>query len=523
MKKHWSLVLFFFFSLLAVWPLLRSGFIPTHDGEYHLIRFWQFAKNIQAGNFFPRWAPDLDHGYGAPLFSFFYPWPNYAAEFFHLLGSSYIEAFKLSSALAFILSGLFFYRWLKEKWGPSAGGAALIGSLFYLYAPYHFLDLYVRGSIGELWGLVWLPAVLWAMKKKLLPLTALFEALLILSHNILALIFTFFLTTYALFFRKKNWWPSLLLGLGLSAYFWLPALVENHFVTGLQIINFADHFPALFQLIFPSWGTGFSLPGILDGMSFQIGLDHLFVVGLGLLFLFRRRQRPVLPLFFLAWFLVLVFLTLEVSLPFWRWLPGLKYCQYPWRLLALIIVTTSFLAGWLAWQMKSKPLIFLLMAMVFVFNYRYSRPVIYSPRVDSFYLENPDWNQGTATLGNSFKTIWAEEHPAFEQKLTVIEGEAVIKEKNIQPTNYSFLVNAAQESHLRVNTNYFPGWQVRVNGQETKISLERDGAFSFNLPEGKHQVKIQFRETKLRVLANLISLGSFIWLLVMVKLRKLKF
>ena len=185
----------------------KTGFIPTHDGEYHLIRFWQFDRNIRGGNLFPRWAPDLDYGFGVPIFSFFYPFPNYPAEFFHLLGSSFISSFKLSLAVAFILSGVFFYLWLRDIFGS---WPALVAAAFYLFAPYHFLDVYVRGSIGEVWALVWLPAVLWALEKKSFVLIALFFSLLILSHNILALIFTPSLLTYIAFlafiqFPKKSY------------------------------------------------------------------------------------------------------------------------------------------------------------------------------------------------------------------------------------------------------------------------------------------------------------------------------
>lgn len=523
-EKNLPLIILLFFAFLASWPLIKPGFIPTHDGEYHLIRFWQFDKNIRSGLLFPRWAPDLDQGFGVPLFSFFYPLPNYAAEIFLLLGSSLTNAFKLSQALAFILSGLFFYLWLKQsfkKW-PS-----LLGAIFYLFAPYHFLDLYVRGSVGEVWALTWLPAILWSSQQliktnkiKYLILTAIFLALLILSHNLLSLLFMIFIISYLTLLiinqspqkrliTIRYFLITVFLGIGLTCYFWLPAIAERKYVKGLEFINFADHFPSLFQLIFPSWGTGFSVPGILDEMSFQIGLDHLLVVIPCLFFILKRQTKPLLT-FFLSWFFILVFLSLEISLPIWKIIPFLKYFQYPWRLNSLIIVTTSFLAGWIAHHFKKKSLVLLMIVLAVVINWRYSRPVIYSPREDAFYLENPDWIEGTATLGNSFKTAWAKEHQAYQEKLEILEGEALIKENFIKPTTYSFLIEAKEETKLRVNTNYFPGWQVLVDKQKEKIFREPDGAFGFALPQGKHQVKITLQETTLRLLANLISLFSLL-------------
>lgn len=513
LTKFFPLFFLVLISLVVSLPLLKSGFIPTHDGEYHLVRFWQFDKNIKNGVFFPRWAPDLDHGFGVPLFSFFYPFPNYSAEIFHLLGFSFVNSFKLSLAAAFILSGIFFYLWTQELFGSRP---ALAGSLFYLFAPYHFLDLFVRGSIGEIWALVWLPAILWCLQKKSFALTGLFFALLILSHNILALVFTSFLVIYVVVNNRRGLFKALVLGLGLSAYFWLPALAERKFAAGLGLINFADHFPSLFQLIFPSWGTGFSVAGIFDEMSFQIGLVHLLIVFLTLFFSLKRHWFENKVAFFLVWFFLLVFLSLEISLPFWKLIPFMKYLQYPWRLNSLLIVITSFLASWLAAKLRRKRTLFFLIFLVISLNWQYSQPVVYLARPDSFYLENPVWTQGTATLGNSFNTVWSKEHPDFDKKLDVLEGEATIREIIAKVTDYSFEVGAATETKLRVNTNYFPGWQVLVDGQKTKINLEEDGAFSFSLPKGNQRVRVKFKETPLRLFADSLSIISFFVLVLLV-------
>ncbi|MEK7073761.1 MAG: hypothetical protein AAB960_00340, partial [Patescibacteria group bacterium] len=71
----------FFLALIPAFaaslPLFGSRFIPTHDGEYHIIRFWQFFTGLASGQWFPRWAPDLNNGLGIPLFTFNYPFPSY--------------------------------------------------------------------------------------------------------------------------------------------------------------------------------------------------------------------------------------------------------------------------------------------------------------------------------------------------------------------------------------------------------------------------------------------------------------
>ncbi len=48
------------------------------------------------------------------------------------------------------------------------------------------------------------------------------------------------------------------LSLGLSAMFWLPAVFEKKYTVGLEVFDYARNFPEIYQLLVPSWGTGFS-------------------------------------------------------------------------------------------------------------------------------------------------------------------------------------------------------------------------------------------------------------------------
>ena len=159
-RNIFSFLVAVLFAFIAVVPLLHVGLPPTHDGEYHVVRFYEFDKTLRNGNWYPRWAEDLNNGYGVPLFNYVYPLPNYFASIFHFLGSSFIDAFKLNMFIASILGAAFFYLWAKEFWGVWGG---LVGSIFYTFSPYHFVDIYIRGSVGEVWALAFFPAFLWAI------------------------------------------------------------------------------------------------------------------------------------------------------------------------------------------------------------------------------------------------------------------------------------------------------------------------------------------------------------------------
>src|SRR5258705_12185261 len=109
--------------LLACVPLinlLHPGLPVTHDGQDHVARIANFYQNLQEGTLIPRWAENLNWGYGHPILMFLYPLPSYFASFFHFLGFSFVSSTKLVFASAFILSIVAMYYWLKTMFAERA-------------------------------------------------------------------------------------------------------------------------------------------------------------------------------------------------------------------------------------------------------------------------------------------------------------------------------------------------------------------------------------------------------------------
>jgi len=131
---------------LGVLPFFGKGFIPTHDGEFHFIRFAEFFRMLQSGYLFPRWAPTINSGYGLPVFEFMYPFVNYISSLLHVFGMEFVEGFKISSALGYLIAVLFCFLWLNKRFGVFP---AVVGAVVSAYVPYWFVELFVRGSIGE--------------------------------------------------------------------------------------------------------------------------------------------------------------------------------------------------------------------------------------------------------------------------------------------------------------------------------------------------------------------------------------
>ena len=509
--------------LYAVVPLLGKGFIPTHDGEYHIIRFWQFARMLEAGYAFPRWAPDVNSGYGLPLFIFHYPFPNYAGAFFHAFGVSFVDSFKLALATGYIVSCLACFAWLKKIFPLFA---ASVGAIIFSVVPYWFVEIYVRGSIGEVWAIAWLFAALGAIERKNVLLTSLSVAFLILSHNILAMLFVPTIVLYLILRNRSLLW-CVIAGIFLSAYFWLPALLERGFMTGLNSVNYKDHFPLLAQLLVPSWGTGFSVRELTsDEMSYQIGIVPLFIFLLALLRFpelklaqFRESRR-------LAWLfsilgIIALFLMLEASSFVWKFVPVLPFLQYPWRLLVFVLPAAAFFAARVASFVPRWAAIVLCVA-AFGFSLPYMRPVVYAPRTDTHYLTRPEFTDGTSSMGNAFSTIWTPWKSERSDRLVDIrEGEGSVAVEAQKPLHTNMTIAAQTPLKVRINRLYFPGWAVYDNGKPLAVDYETDGLMNIVLAPGTHSVDVRFEETPVRRAADMISLIGLLWLSLQAIIRSI--
>ncbi len=530
-KNLFSIIAVALFAVIAGFSLLRPGLPPTHDGEYHVMRFYLFNESVSDGNLYPRWASHLNNGFGVPLFNFVYPLPNYAASIFHLMSINFIDSFKISMFVATIIGGIFFYLWSKEFWGKLGG---IVSSVFYTFSPYHFVDTYIRGSVGEVWALGFFPAFLWAYtrfvkskQKIFLAFSSVFLALIIFSHNILALMFFIFSLSYValLIYQEKNnkqlildTLYIILLGLGLSAIFWLPAIYETKYVTGLQIFNVASHFPDLYQLLIPSWGSGFSGAGLQNELSYQIGVANLLAIFLSLIVIFfqiKRKDKKIShSLFFLVWFIFILFLMLGISKPVWELVPFMNYFQFPWRLLSVEILFAAFLAGSIfSFKIKNNLVnfsfaIFLIFIAV-ILGIGYARPAYYMYRDDKYYISRSNFIDGTNSPGNVFNTIYLKSIPSKEkEKAVFIKGSGKIILDKAKSNFYAFTVQADINSEIQVNLAYFPGWEVYINGKKEPLKPTQNGRFTFLVPRGKNKVEIIFKDTLVRKISTLISLAS---------------
>lgn len=506
-------------ALISIFPFLGKGLPPTHDGEYHVVRFYEFDKTLRDGNLYPRWAPDLNNSFGVPLFNYVYPLPNYISSLLHLFGSSFIDAFKYNMLIATVLGSVFVFLWAREFWGNLGG---VVSSSFFSFSPYRLLDIYIRGSVGEVWALALFPGFLWTITKysrnknnKYAILSSIIFALVIFAHNILSLMFFVFAIFYILIVLQRkllrNYFLIMFLGLGLASIFWIPAILEKGYVRGLDIYDYSQNFPELYQLIFPSWGSGFSNSSLTNQLSFQIGIANLLAVVAVFILMLKRKIQKRVTAFLLATFLIVFILMLRISLPIWKTVPLMNYFQFPWRLLGLETLIASFLAGGLVVVWKPKFVAFASISIVILLGIGYTKPAYFLQRGDNYYITRSNFIDGTNSPGNTFNTLWFVNKPKQKERIV---SPIKLQDVQLKSEEYRFTISSDKVTEILINTAYFPGWNYYLDNKKESIEKTKEGFMRINVGKGLHNIRFVLENTQIRSQATLLSVISALALLL---------
>ncbi|HSX40192.1 MAG TPA: hypothetical protein VLF68_01125 [Candidatus Saccharimonadales bacterium] len=529
-------VLVVILSLPVILPYFHKGYFPTHDGEWAVVRLSDMFRQLRDFQIPPRYSGNLNFGYGYPLFNFTYPFPYFLGVLLHVLHLNFITGIKFLFAISVPLSGVFMYFASKNLWKNSLAG--FVSALLYVYLPYRMVDLYARGSIGESLSFIFFPLLFYMClkvlqnprKKPFVVIAALSFAALILTHNIMATLFTplllIFITLLCFGKNKNTYYPFniiLMAGLGLSTFFWLPAILEKHNIL-LSVVPIADrnlYFVKPLQIIAPAWGYG--VPDKAGGFSYQLGFPQLLVLVLTFCLViynywFAKAKEKVREHFrFAAVFsiavLVMIFMLFSPSAMLWK-LPLLSEINYPWTLLAPLGFLASLLAGYVVLQSRILSYISLVLAIGAIIVFLpYAKPQYYTYHDDSYYATN----DATTTSSSELMPLWVKQKPLQRpvEKVEVVKGQADVSNLVYNSKKAIFMVSAKTNSVVRLNTIYYPGWNATLDSQS--VSTRHDnprGVMDISVPSGTHVVNFSFTETPLRLIADIISIITLLGLLV---------
>jgi hypothetical protein len=561
-------ILLFVLIIPAFAFLLRPGIYWNMHDDMQLIRQLEMEKCLYDGQIPCRWTPDLGYGYGYPLFNFYPPLPYFVGQIFRFAGSTFVAAVKDTAILQIIFSGFAMYLLASSLFGPVGG---LLSGLFYTYAPYHAVDIYVRGAMDEAWAAVFFPLIFYFSKKLidthqtryLVGLSASFAGLL-LSHNPMVLIFSPLVLLWSLFWvfisrpkKLSDTFPSLLrlflsalLALGISAFFTLPVLFESKLVQidsmFTNYYTYSIHFVSLFQLFISNvWGDGPSVWGPNDNLSFAIGYLHWLIPTICLLLLFVKHFKnkkfsnleiAVVGLIFMAYFSA--FMTHERSTFIWKIFTPLQKIQFPWRFLNVTEFLFSLSAGFLPLliirhkilKISHYVLFIVIIVLLIAINVNHFTPITFGPITDAQKFSGQAWtNQITGGiydyLPKTAKT--APKAPAKASIDQIVPSDAnYTLSGQKKGTDWQFFnLTLEKPSTVYLSVLAFPTFEITDNQQKINYQIEPElGRISLTLDAGQHQIYLKLRNTPIRTVSNFISFFSVlgvVYLILPKKWRKL--
>ncbi len=546
-KRTWTsewylIVILILMALGPLLPFFQPGLPHGHDAQDHVVRITNFYRNLSEGVIIPRWGLNLNWGYGHPVMMFLYPFSSYVASLFRFLGMSFVDATKAVFVVSYIASILSMYLFMRTGWGKRAG---VLGAILYGFAPYRFVDMYVRMAIGEQMAFVFPPLIGYFLlriakaashaKRPLFPYLAMGLAAsvggLILSHNAVSLMIFPVLGLFGLYLlvtAEKNRMafffhavPSVLLGFGLAAFYWIPALIEGRYtlrdiVTAGEALN---RFVLFREFFYSPWDYGGA-----KTITKEVGYPQWLGIILSLVFLWKSRNRTERMLIggALVVFAGSLWIMTSASTPVWKAVMMLQNFQFPLRFLNVTVFVAALLSGLgLTYAYRNiagmkgmgaavRTGVFLTFCLLpLILTSWMWKPKGYQIERESFYTRV---YPGTTDTGEStpiWTTRFMERYPPAA--VEVISGKADIHQITRTSTVHEYQVVVQTRAELLENTVYFPGWQVYVDGQKTPIEFQSEihrGILSFWVPEGTHRVRVAFENTKLRTLSEYVSLIS---------------
>jgi hypothetical protein len=582
-------------------PFFANEFPDRGDGLLNLYRIQALDYSIRHGDLWPRFLPALHFGFGSPAFNYYAPLSIFGAELIHLLGAGFPLAYRISVMGYALMGALGGYQLGKAAAGRWAG---IITAAAFIYAPPIF-DTFNR--LGQFAAVLLLPWVLWAFwrlatlrrRRDFVLAAGLFGALL-LMHNVTALYAAPLAAVWAVFVAWQQghkpggrlaMQPShgvipaialplvaLLFAMGLTAFFWVPALAEQEFVQ-LERLNIPmfDYHNGFLPIL-----KTFALPyhaesGRLGAARVEsVGWPQMLLGIAGLVLLAKqieprrgggteknkKSSSPSLrsseaatfsmvkllesplhsrAIFALISFIVLVFMTTWASTPLWH-LPLVDLLLFPQRLLYGASLMMALLAGIGAGLIVQRiaarrphpaaQMVFVVLCVVVIIANDipnlHTNPAP-NPVMASLY-DLHEFERTTGWLGatsaSEFLPVWVKELPDSDQLTErFLEGDVIprlrmsnkvlVVRQKWGPTSADLVLTLDKARTLEFEWFYMPGWEATIDGQRADMyPTEPHGLIALDVPEGEHDITLRLRATPVQRISTWFSFATLVGLVV---------
>ncbi len=536
----WTLAALAIVAAAIVSPFFFLGNASGHDFDFHAAAWLDVAAQWRLGILFPRWAEWANWGHGEPRLIFYPPlsWMLGAALGLILPWNAVPGAFIW---LAVIASGMamrsFAGRWLSPR-------GAFFAALFYAANPYVLLVVYFRSDFAELLALALFPLLAnevlrgGAAAARTLPRLALVFAAIWLCNapaGVLAA-YSLCLLTVVVSIQRKSARPlaagasAIVLGFLLAALYIVPAAYEQSWVDIAQALSSglkpADNF--LFTTIDDPEHN------LFNGMASALAITMIAIAGLAALAA-RRGAEPAKGESRLAGAAMLVLaavcamMMFPVTAPLWRWLPKLRFVQFPWRWAGLLGVSMAYFLAAVAARKRWRWIVVIFLLATYggtgAFLVRHAswdsdaipnlqRAIANDAGYEGTDEYDPLGDDRTDLPKNAPRAavLRADEdadQPSAEDAVRIRIEQWMPQEKLIR-------VEAREPAQIVLRLLTYPAWRVDVDGQLVRTTtVEGTAQMIVPVHAGENLVRVRFVRTADRIAGGLLSLlGAALLLLL---------
>jgi len=497
----------------------------THDLVMHLPQAQDFDRVLRSGVIYPRWLPNVNHGYGVVTLVFYPPGQFYLMALFNWLFGDWVNGLFALSALGLAASGLAFFIYARLFLGRVASGLAAI---LYMLIPFHMLNLYWQGAIPQFLGYAFMPLVMYFAyksgrhgKPQHMAALGLIYGLYVLTHLPVSYLFTYVLALYAIVWAisERDWRVAfrisigMALGLLLSAIYWLPAALESKYIYewASELLSYhntyftlplpTDYFLIIINLVFLIQALSIALaiamlaPTVFKGKPVREGAGHE-----------TTKQVRI-------WALLAVVTTIfntSLAAPVLKLVPRIQVATPAWRWLAVAGFFGCLLIAAAVEKLSAsdrKPLWRVLVpraAMVAVFIIT----ILFSARyIVVEALASPTYKPPAVYVDSGFTPKGSTPPDRLpDVPLVRLEpGKGTSEIIRWDPQLRVVKVACESPGYLRLKTYNYPGWTAKVDGRPNEIKTDLYGAQMIEVSAGEHTVEIAFVNTPPRTLGAIIS------------------
>lgn len=428
--------------------------------------------------------------------------------------------------LALITAGFGAYLAVLEISGDRI---AIWAAVLYVANPYHALILYRRSDYSELLASAIFPfAVFWLWRslrgeRRALAGFAISVCALWLSNLPAALIATYVLVLMLIAVlvagdarRTARVSAALIVGIGVAAFFLVPATYEQRWVTITSVLN-GESNPAV-NFLFAHWATWMSDPSWWYKFNLLISLVASTTICFGALCWLlsepmRLRNPRVATMLCVAacWCAVMMF---PISRPLWAVLPKLQFVQFPWRfLLPLEFIVAVLIAHARApqyWKMLALTPTVAVIAVVGIYATTWGGDKVARQTLLSSargYESPPEYVPNAARYSSDPDPAPAFSFDSPNAKATVLHWSA---------ERVSLVVDSASEGDMTLRRGWYPTWRAQIDGRDAVSTHDTRGDIVLRVPGGSHNVEIWFARTSDQRAGLIISIASLACLALLV-------